>query len=402
MNTLKYNDMIKKYYYYKNNIIKNYINQGIYPDNKMIELTMNRIDLALPILQGYTLAEGSDFDTEKYNDTFKQLHQDLQFLYELTYELTVERFQNMKLYLDSHLQELQNKADNCYKRALIEKNSTALGNTVFYKANVIPEINNNVCIMNFEDELELCSGSKIACFLSAGEIAPDNIVFMLTDTSTNEIHYAPVYNDNQYSFNVPGDLIYDSYDISFADNETTNKQTKLLLDGSDYNTNNMYKVYSGIGKMIVRRYDSNKCDILDIPVNSAVHIDKHSYVEFYVLDGGDITFTYNKRPINANFQTEYNTVDTRKQNHIFFECDNDFAFSITMTSGNVYAYNNASVYNNTDHLIADNPHLLKNFTVKEYKRENNVTKYKLSVRINNIDNPQLIVDNITIKELLPL
>lgn len=402
MNTLKYNDMVKKYYYYKNVIIKNYINQGIYPDKELIELTMNRIDLALPILQDYKVAEGSDFDVKKYNDTLDQVLMDLTYLYELTYELTVEKYQNMKAFLDSHLQELKYKADNCYKRALIEKNSTSFGNTVLYKANIIPKITDNICYIDFEDSLYLYMKSKIACFLNADNINPDDVIFILKDQSTGETHYAPVYNKNQYSFNVPGDLLYKTYNVEFADNETLNKQTKVILENCDYDIDSTYTAYSGKNKMIVRNKLTGECTVMDIPMDSACHIDKQSYVEFYVIDGNTLTFTYNKKPINANFGTEYNIVDASKQNHIFFECDEDFVFSITMDHGSIYAHKNSSVYNNTDHLIIENPHLLHNFLIKEYVREQNTTEYKVSVRINNTDNTHLIIDNIIIKELLPL
>ena len=394
--------MIKKYYYYKNVIIKNYIEQGIYPDNKLIELTMNRIDLALPVLKDYTVAEGSEFDTQKYNDMLDQIFTDLTFLYELTYDLTIKRYQTVKAYLDTHLQDLQNRADDCYKRALIEKNSTSFGNTIFYKANVITEITDSVCYINFDDELELYNKSKIACFLNADNIQTDDIVFVLEDISTKEKHFVPVYNQNQYSFNVPGELFYNPYSIQFADNEKLNKQTKLVLDNSDYDINNIYNVYSGKNKMIVRNKETGECQVLDIPIDSACTIDKHSFVEFYVFDGDSLTFTYNKKPLNANFQSEFNTVNTKEQEHIFFECDDDFLFSITLNKGSIYAYNNKSVYNNTDHLIVDNPHLLNSFLVKEYKYSENSTKYKLSIRINNVDNTKLMIDNIIIKELLPL
>jgi len=400
MNTLKYDDMVKKYHYYKNNIIKDYIQQGIYPDKNLIELTLNKIDLALPVLQDYKIAEGSGFNTEKYNDTLKQILIDLTYLYELTYKLTIEKFQNTVSYLDTHLKDLQNKADNCYKRALIEKNSTSLGNTIFYKANVVPEINNNRCVIDFEEELDLYTNSKIACFLNANLIDPDNVIFTFKDLSTSLTFNAPIYNKNQMSFNVPGSLLYTDHDVQFADNETINKQTKIILNDFDYK--NKFNVYGGKNKIIVRSVDSNECNVYDIPINSSIHIDKRSYIEFYVLNGNELTFTYNKKPLAANFQTDYNTITVGKQKHFFFECDDDFVFGITLSSGNVYAQKLSTIYKESKYIVVDNANLFKNFYVQEFKAAENTQKFKLSVQINNIIDPQIIIDTILVKELLPL
>ena len=203
MNSLRYEDMIKKYHYYKNVVIKDYIKKGIYPNNSQIELAINRIDLALPILQGYNIHEGSKFDTAQYNKTLTQIYTDLLYLYELTYDVTVTRLNKFKSFLDTYVTDLNNKANTYYKRALIEKNSTALGDTILYETNVVPEVNNNRCIINFDKEFELYKGSKLACFLNADNIQDDDVIFQFTDIDSGNTYYGTVYNDNQYSFDVP-------------------------------------------------------------------------------------------------------------------------------------------------------------------------------------------------------
>ena len=402
MNSLRYEDMIKKYHYYKNVVIKDYIKKGIYPNNSQIELAINRIDLALPILQGYNIHEGSKFDTAQYNKTLTQIYTDLLYLYELTYDVTVTRLNKFKSFLDTYVTDLNNKANTYYKRALIEKNSTALGDTILYETNVVPEVNNNRCIINFDKEFELYKGSKLACFLNADNIQDDDVIFQFTDIDSGNTYYGTVYNDNQYSFDVPGVLVSNIYNVNFDANTKLDSKTILSLSGSDYNINNKYKIYSGKNKMLIRNKETGECTVADIPINTTYYVDAHSFIEFYIIDGDSLTFTYNQKPLSANFKLTNNTIDTKVNNHVFMECDSDFAFSITLNQGTIYSYNNQSIYNNSSELIISNEHKLHDFLVYEYALKDNIANYNISVIINNIQNTQFFIDNIAIKELLPI
>lgn len=400
MNSLRYDDMIKKYHYYKNVVIKDYIKRGIYPNNNQIEQTINRIDLALPVLQDYEIHEGSKFDTDKYNDMLKQIYTDLSYLYEITNVLLEERLNYLNAYLQSHLLEMNNRANTYNMRALIEKNSTSLGNTLINKTDIYPEIQDNRCIIKLADSMEFKKQSKLACFLTADNIDPDDIVFEFINNKTNAISYATIYNSNHNTFNVPGDLSYHKYSITLNENEKVNTKTALTLSNSSYNQNNKYNVYAGKNKIIVKNVSDGSCEIKDVPINTACQIEEHSYIEFYVLDGSDVIFTFNQKPINTNFQLINNSADVTQNNRIFIECDAGFVFNISIDSGTVYADKNTDVSINTDSITVTNNHRLHDFVVYEYDNTKNTDKYTVNVIINNIKNQQIKIDSILIKELL--
>lgn len=400
MNTIRYDDMIKKYHYYKNVIIQDYIKRGIYPKNSQIEQTLNRIDLALPILQDYEIHEGSDFDTAKYNDTLKQIYIDLQYLYEITNITTKSRLNYLKSYIKSHLIDMQNRANAYNMRALIEKNSTSLGNTLINKNDVYPSIVNNKCDIVLSDSIKLYKQSKLACFVTADNISQDDIIIEFLNKKTGDAYYSTIYNIDHNTFSVPGDLTYNKYNISLSDNEKVNRKTVLNLSGSTYNKDNKYDIYGGKNKIIIRNADTGECEIKDVPINTACQISEHSFIEFYVLDGNSITFMFSKKPINTNFQLINNSADVSKNNRIFIECDSDFVFDISVDSGEIYANKITDISIELNNLTVNNNHRLNDFIVYEYDKEKNQEEYQINVRINNVTDPHMKIDSILIKELL--
>lgn len=392
--------MIKKYHYYKNIVIKNYIEKGIYPNNSQIEKTINRIDLALPILQDYAIHEGDTFDTEKYNDTLTQIYTDLKYLCEITNDLAVSKLNYLKAFLNSHLIDMQNKANAYNMRALIEKNSSALGETLVYKTNIYPTIVDNSCTIELEKGIELIKQSKLACILNADNISNDDIVFKFINTQTGQEYYSNAYNVANIPFTVPGNLISNKYSISFNENETISSQTKISLENSTYSKTNNYNIYSGKNKCIIKNTETGTCTITDIPINTACTIEEHSYIEFYVLDGNDIVFTFNKKPINTNFQIQNNRANVTTNKRIFIECDEGFVFNISIDSGTIYAYQNTLKTINNDNILINNPHKLYDFLVYEYQKNTNMDLYDIQVIINNVNTQYITIKSIIVKELL--
>lgn len=392
--------MIKKYHYYKNIVIKNYIEKGIYPNNSQIEKTINRIDLALPILQDYAIHEGSNFDTDKYNDTLTQIYTDLKYLYEITNDLAVSKLNYLKAYINSHLIDIQNKANAYNMRALIEKNSSTLGEMLVYKANVYPTIIDNQCVIELGKNIELTRQSKLACILNADNISNDDIIFNFTNTQTGQEYNSNIYNVANIPFTVPGVLIPNKYSVSFNENENISSQTKMSLENSTYSKTSDYNIYSGKNKCIIKNAETGACTVSDIPINTACTIEEHSYIEFYVLDGNDIVFTFNKKPINTNFQLQNNRANVTTNKRVFIECDKGFVFNISIDSGTIYAHQNTLKTINSDNILINNPHKLYDFLIYEYEKSKNTDLYDIQVIINNINTQYINIKNIIIKELL--
>ena len=249
LSNLKYNDMLKKYQYYKEHIINDYVNQGVFPNTSIINNTIERINLALPILQDYKVAEGSFFDTNHYNDTFNQVKQDLIYLYELLYDLNVAKYQELQSYMDLHLTDLNTKLKEYKQRALIEINSTSLGKTILFNTNCVPAMEHNTLYIDL-DNIVVHKNSKLACFLNANNVSMDDIVFILTNVDTGEQLFAPVYNNNQYSINIPGEITFNDHYFNYSDETIKYDQINLNI-GSNNQENNDYHIFSGKNMIIV-------------------------------------------------------------------------------------------------------------------------------------------------------
>ena len=109
-----YLDQKKKIEYYRQRIIQNFTKKGIYPDDTMISTRLSDIDTKLGIFQYINVGRGETFDTAKFNEDMLRIWQDLKILYELAYEITVKDYEELQLWCEVHLTELQNMA-NTYR-----------------------------------------------------------------------------------------------------------------------------------------------------------------------------------------------------------------------------------------------------------------------------------------------
>ena len=88
-------DIELKIKYYKEKIIKEYIEKGIYPDNNLIQSRLNNIELRLSIFKNPKIIEGSLFDTEEFNRCLNEIYNDLVILYTLLYNITVLEYNEL-------------------------------------------------------------------------------------------------------------------------------------------------------------------------------------------------------------------------------------------------------------------------------------------------------------------
>lgn len=402
LSNLKYNDMLKKYQYYKEHIINDYVNQGVFPNTSIINNTIERINLALPILQDYKVAEGSFFDTNHYNDTFNQVKQDLIYLYELLYDLNVAKYQELQSYMDLHLTDLNTKLKEYKQRALIEINSTSLGKTILFNTNCVPAMEHNTLYIDL-DNIVVHKNSKLACFLNANNVSMDDIVFILTNVDTGEQLFAPVYNNNQYSINIPGEITFNDHYFNYSDETIKYDQINLNI-GSNNQENNDYHIFSGKNMIIVNNRELDNYDIIDAPLDHSYVVNSKSYIEFYVVNsiGSEIAFSFNKKPISANFNLEnHSSVIDKHIKHYYFECEAGTVFNISLYNGTIYACSNKILLQDNKDLIVNNKFGFSDFLVKEIISNNNTAEYKVRVRINNVFD-QIEIDNVYIKELLQL
>ena len=130
-----YKDVIAKIEFHKERIINDFIKRGIYPTDETISAQINSINAGLSFFRSHKKLEGETFDTKEYNHMFNMIFMDLQLLYKLLYEISVKEYTTLKVFIDTHLDELETIANSYSTRAEQEINSTVLGKTIFFQSN---------------------------------------------------------------------------------------------------------------------------------------------------------------------------------------------------------------------------------------------------------------------------
>ena len=130
-----YLDQINKINYYKQKIIEELSSSGIFPNNILIQNKIDDIDTKLAIFQYISVSETDVFDVDKFNEDLLRIYNDLLILYSLTYKMSVNEYENIKSYAETHLLELEDLARMYEYKTKEELDSTSLGNTVFFQSN---------------------------------------------------------------------------------------------------------------------------------------------------------------------------------------------------------------------------------------------------------------------------
>lgn len=392
-----YLDIENKLRYHKEDILKQFILKGIYPDNKLIADHINNIDLNLSIFKNYNKVTGDKFNTNEYNKSISMIYQDIKILYLILEELAINEYNNLQNYINSYINELNSIVDTYKKRADYENNSTTLGETLLFQNNNFTVTNeNSTTIINLSN-IELEDASTIACIANIDTFNNNsNMVFNFKNDET-EFNITP-YNINETTYQIPGEKIINSYDYTLSNDQQKEGSILLNID-SEINIRNDYKILSGKNKFFINNKSSNVFEIQEAPINSGVYLfTENSHVNFYLLDGNSITFKFNKKPISANFPLEEPTIkNLNKIHHFYFECDKDFCFEIEIDKGTIYAINEDGIINNnklyyTGSNIANDFHIIETCA-------GNIKTYNTKIKIFNDNKNNLEIENIVIKKI---
>lgn len=389
-----YRDVIKKLNHYKEKIIKEFINKGIYPNNQLIENNLKNIDAYLSILK-YEKVSKELFDVDKHNFIMNSIEQDLTYLYELLYELTVVEYNGLKSYVDSHLDELEEKARYYKMRIDEEVNSTSIGKTILFNCNDLYVEKDGANAIIEVGKIESFIGSKIGCFIdSNANIDPYNIIFQLSNPVYN-LRVSP-YNLNNDTLIIPGDLEKNEHDISI--NEDQILKFPLLLKTIDDVNNNTYIALAGKNKISIKNVGDDGTVLENLPIeNNAFYSTGRCYIEFYVYNGENVSFRFNKKPVNCNFSIDKEYISNLKPiHHFFIECDKDFTFEISLDKGEVYAAKEQCIVNEKNIYYANSIDV-RDYKLIEYKNTEKMS-FDVTAIIYNMDK-EIEINSIYVKEL---
>lgn len=235
----QYTDEIEKINYYKQRIIKNLSQNGIFPDNLIVEERLKDIDTALAILQYIPYSESEMFDTDKFNEDFQRIYDDLLILYKLAYQICIKDFEQVKTYAETHLLQLEDLARKYEYKTKFEIDSTYLGNTIFFQANGFDIRQENGIAVIELGKIEVNNASKLACMFQANNIEDNQVVFSFDGNNCSPYSY------NKDFFTVNGDIKMQSYSYNLPDDLVNNTEFEMAIDNFIPNANNRYVIYGG-------------------------------------------------------------------------------------------------------------------------------------------------------------
>lgn len=392
-----YLDVEKKIGYYKQRILQEFITKGIYPDNSLIESRLKSIDSNLALYKNYPVSTGKNFNANEYNERLRLISKDLEFLYELLYELTVKEYNKLQNFINSHLSELNSIVETYDKRAQYENNTTTLGKTLLFKNNSFSiEDRDSVTTINL-GKLDISNAAVIACIANINNIKAEDVIFKFRESGkSNWINTSP-YNYNNDLLTIPGELRKNNYEYKLQDNQTI--KGPLFLDiGTEIEPKNRYDILGGKNRIFVNYKNDDGFIVEENPLTlDSLAFDKKAYINFYVVGGNSISFRFNKKPIAANFPIDTQRVDNLNYiHHFFIECDEGFSFEFEIDKGQVFAIKEIGIISDNK-LYYTGSNQIKDFLIIE-TAIGDLKPYEIKVECYN-SNEDIDIDSIIIKQI---
>lgn len=397
ISTTDYKDMYKKLCFHRERVIKDLLKQGIYPDETLVKTKIANIDHRLALFKKYTFMPGTTVNVIELNNSLDMIHKDLEFLYEILIDIYNNEYSKLTTYIESHLNQLEAVADLYDKRAKEETNSTTFGKTLYFKSNSFDVATNDDQTEIDLGEIDLVSGSTIACFANINNTESQDIAFAF-DASDKDLSFNTLaYNYNNSKIKIPGELSINKYDLELNKDFVIRDNVMIQLE-KVYPTNE-YKIMGGKNHVLVKNLDTMQEYLYDMPsFETTLKIPFRAHVSFYIVDGSEFEYMFNTRPIHTNFSLSNSSVKvTNDNNYVFMEVPKDFTFGLTISDGDVYAVKeNGIIKDNILYYYGNKD--VESLQVREYVRSNKVS-YNAKVIIKTDEISHLDIDSIYIKEL---
>lgn len=396
-NIMEYKDMYKKFCFHKEEAIKSLLKQGIYPEDDVVEKIIANIDSRLALFKQYVFMPGKKVNVQELNHSLDMIHKDLEFLYEIVIDIYNNEYSKLTTYIESHLSYLEALVDKYEKRTQEETNSTTFGKTLFFESNSFDiETNDNRTTIDL-GEIELLSGTTIACFANVNNTESQDIAFSFEAEDSNKDFNTLAYNYNNTKAVVPGELSVNIKDLEL--NKDFNVTDSVRINANNLNQNNDYKIMGGKGYILVKNLETMTDYLYEMPsFETTLSIPFRAHISFYLIDGDEFEYIFNTRPIHTNFSLSNSKVRLTNENkYAFMETPANFTFGISLMEGEIFAVKENGVIKDNALYYYGNKDV-KTLQIREYVRDNTV-KYKAKVTIESNDISHLNIDSIYIKEL---
>ena len=91
--------------------------------------------MSTALCEAYLSKLGSLFNTKEFNYMFEMIFKDLTLLYEILQDILLNEYNQLKVYIETHLNELEIQANLFQRRLDEEMAATSLGKLLFMKTN---------------------------------------------------------------------------------------------------------------------------------------------------------------------------------------------------------------------------------------------------------------------------
>ena len=388
----KYRDTLLKADFYRNRIIANLSKYGEILSDKAIQDRLEDIDLYQPIFKHENVKPGQLFDVEKYNYDMNEIQQDLEYLYELLYQISVTDLDEVRNFLDTHLREMEMEAKRYGARVDIETNSSKLGESLFYKDGPFPWFTRDNYAYTDLGEASLYEGNILGLIVSGVNVTHENI--MVGFELDGDVQYITPYNYMNDTYKMPGDSQRKQYELKLSEDTNINRSFELKIPDFQPIQNNNYVAYAGHG-LLRARQDGREALLKEDDVYD-YFVEGKWNVSFYIKDATYARFEFSREISNKSF-SGYEIADIRDVQYVTMSDANEFAFKLH-TDGKVYA-ERSICYVREGSLYYPKATQTRDFLIEELTkgRERKVRLY-LRVKGDGMEYPE--IDSIAIKELI--
>lgn len=389
---VNYKDVLLKTAYYRDIVIKELAKYGQPITNETINERLGLIDRYMAIFTHKKRKPEEYFDAVLFTKEMAEIHQDLEFLYELLYDLAVVEFEDIKAYADCHLREIEKKTREYKARVDIETNSSFIGETVFYKDGPFPWFTKDNFAYTDLGTVEIRPGSKIAFLVSGANLSESNIMIGLI--KGNDTVFIQPYNYAHDTYTVDGSSTINSYEVNINEEVLLKNTFELTPEKMEPNPRNSYIAYSGRNKILITQ-DKERMHVAQEEDYSFL-VDGNWEVSFYIKGGTYAKFEFSKSITNKNFEG-IEIRNLSNAHRIRMKDEGAFGFSVK-TDGEIYA-EQKMCYVQDEKLIHLGGSLSNDFMIEEYA-SSNPEKYEVFLRVLSDTEEYPEVDSVAIKELI--
>lgn len=397
-----YKDMMLKLQYYKEEVIKSFIRQGYFPSNDEITAALEDIDYRSALFEAYISKEGSLFNTKEINYMFECIYKDLEILYSVLQEILIRDYNNLRIYIETHIADLESTANELEARCNEEMARTTFGNTIFFRAgnwNISTE--DEYTVIDF-GQLSLIQGSKIAIFANVENIEANKVSFKLTAINNEQNKYsfdALPYNYNDNTYIVPGEMGCNKYKMVLSAGTIVNGDLSVNLPTDSVND---YKILGGADKMQITYKDGLNTIIRDFAYETNQFIAEDAcYIQFYYVDGDLLEYNFSEKPNHCNFSIADGYISSDiKIKKVFLDVPAGFTcyFKKTNDEGQIWAVAEDGIIDSPNTLLYTGNRDIEDFEIREYVKSN-IINYNLKMYIKSTKDAAKLINNVCIKQL---